>query len=1024
MMALAAFLSKRWQLMVALMAMLAIMGINATIEITKSEDPIIRFPFANTVVVVPGANAAQMEQTVTIPIEKAIRRIEDVKEIYSESFDGVANIGVEFKWGVDSQAKFDEVVREINAIRASLPPTVQAIEFIRADSSLANVAQLAIVAPGTEVRRIESLAVDLRDAIERLPGVQRAEIWGIPPSEVHVVPDFNRLAAARLSPSDIVSAIRSQGLSTAIGTAESTDRRFNVQQSGRFKSLEDVRDIALTRVGDSVVKLGGVADVRWSNAETRHITRLNRQPVAFVSVKAELNADIFAVKSRVAQTVEGFKSRLPASAHIVVPFDQSRNVTERLGQLARDMMLAIVIVLLTLLPLGFRASLIVMASIPFSLMLGMLALHHTGFSLNQLSIAGFVLALGLIVDDSIVVIEIIVRRINAGMEPVAAAIQGMGEINAAVIGCTATVVLAFLPLLFLPDSAGGFLRSLPAAVLATVIASLIASLTVIPFLAGKLLRPNTGTDGNRILVVTLAAIHRFYAPLLSLAMRFPRRTIIIALGAVGLSFLLVPKLGFSLFPESDTPQIMIEVESQQGAGLRETDRAVAFAEKVLAARNDLDWVMANVGRGNPQVYYNFAPQRLRTTTGALFVSFREWDPKRSPQALEEIQAALLAYPGARFTVRRFVHGPPIDAPIVVRVIGKDFETLDALAARAVSVLSSTPGVRDIDNRQAIRQIDFDPQPDAERAGLLGVKPGAIDQLLTVALSGQTAATYYDLSGQAFPIVVRSSSDDFFPATALAGLRVWTATGQAVPLSSLVKMKLSSVPSQITRYQQERVIVIRAYAKTGYLPVDLARSVEARLRMIPVPAGYSYQMGGQAKAATSSFGGLAPVLIVTLFGIAIILLVEFGGFGQALVVAFVIPFGVAGGILALWIFGESLSFTAAIGLVTLIGIEIKNSILLVDLANKLRTVDGLSLQEAVLRAGEERFLPVLLTSMTAIGGLIPLIIDHSGLYSPLAIVIAGGLVSSTLIARIITPVAYLLLEQPGEMRSRRVASTQA
>jgi multidrug efflux pump subunit AcrB len=417
--------------------------------------------------------------------------------------------------------------------------------------------------------------------------------------------------------------------------------------------------------------------------------------------------------------------------------------------------------------------------------------------------------------------------------------------------------------------------------------------------------------------------------------------------------------------------------------------------------------MSNTGQGNPRVYYNFAPQRLRTTTGALFISFKAWDPARGPAVIDRLRSELAHYPAAKFSVRRFENGPPIDAPIVVRVIGKELATLDALADRVVATIRSTQGTRDVDNRQSVRQIDLDFDVDQAKIGLLGVAPGAVDQSLSIVINGAKAADFYDTSGQSFPVVVRALSDNHFATADLSKLYVWNAKGAAIPLDQIVRVGFTTAPSQITRYQQERVIIIRAYAQPGFLPVDLARKIEGKLATIDLPSGYRFQLGGQAEAATASFSGLGVTLLVAVFGILIVLLWEFGSFSQAMVVAFVIPFGVSGGLIALWIAGYSLSFTAAIGFVALIGIEIKNSILLVDLANQLRSA-GTELRVAVIRAGEERFLPVLLTSLTAIGGLIPLILEKSALYSPLAVVIAGGLVSSTLVARIVTPVVYLLL----------------
>ncbi len=1005
--ALTTFFVDRWQFTLIVFALLIALGVSSIISIPKSEDPTPRFPLVTVAVVLPGADAEQMERLVAIPLETALNGIEDVREIRSNNRAGVSVIQVEFVYGVDPEKKFDEAVREVNVVRPTLPDGVADIRIRRANPAQANVVQMALVSETASFRQLEAYGRALRDALERAPGIQEAEIWGAPTTEVRVEVDLAKLAAYRVPLSAVVNALQNEGADAPIGSVEAGGRRFNVEASGAFDSLEEIRATVL-RTGDgAALTVGDVADVAWDNDQRVHITRYNGQRAIFVTARAKLGETIFDVLAGIRAQADAFERQLPEGIVLERGFDQGETVAHRLGSLGRDFLIAIFLVLLTLLPLGFRASLVVMVSIPLSLAIGVVAIQQLGYSLNQLSIAGFVLALGLLVDDSIVVTENIARRLREGLPPREAAIAGVKEINIAVIGCTATLLLAFIPLLSLPEGAGDFIRSLPMAVVCTIAASLVISLTIIPFLAARLLPKSAAGHTNPFLETTMSAIHRVYRPALHFALGRPRATVVAGLGAFVLSLGLVPQLGFSLFPENDSPYFMVDVSLPEGAAVSETDKAVRFVDSVLAAHEDITWRFANTGRGNPQIYYNVIPEEQQSNVGAVYARFDHWTPREGKAELDKIRAELDAYPGAQITVRRFENGPPVEAPIAVRVRGPDINALTALAGDVERILYETPGVRDINNPLAARLVDLDMNVNEAEAALLGVAAGSIDQTLRIAVSGAQAAQFRDPVGDSYPIVVRAPREDALPVEALETLYVWNGQGAATPLAEVADPVFSSGPARIDRLQRERTATVRAFTETGFLTSAVTAEVADRLDQITLPPGYSLSFGGQAEAQSRSFGGLLPAILIAMFGILAVLVLEFRTFSVAAVVAFVIPFGIMGGLIGLAIAGESLSFVAIIGFIALIGIEIKNSILLVEFANQLRE-DGVPLKEAIERAGEIRFLPVLLTSLTAIGGLTPLVLENSPLYSPLAIVLIGGLISSTLIARIVTPSMYLLL----------------
>ena len=999
------FFVDRWQFTLILFFMLFGLGIQSVMAIPKSEDPIVSFPGVGVFVVLPGADAEQMERVVAIPIETALNGLEDVDEIQSTSQAGLASIGVSFIYGSDPEKKYDEVVRELNVIRASLPEGITLLRANRQNPAQTNIVQMALVSETASYRRMEAYARELRDAVERANGVQQAEIWGVPASEVRITPDMDKLANFRLPLTALTEAVQREGADIPIGAVESSGRRFNVEATGPFDSLDEIRDIVLRSDGGSAITLGDVAQVEWTNDEQAVRTRFNGQRALFVTARAKLGATIFDVMSNVRFQVDKFAPRLPPEIKLERGFDQSETVAYRLSSLGRDFAIAIALVLLTLLPLGFRASLVVMVSIPASFAIGVIALDLMGYSLNQLSIAGFVLALGLLVDDSIVVTENISRHLRSGLSPRDAAIAGVDEINVAVLGCTATLLFAFVPLLNLPEAAGDFTRSLPMAVVCTIAASLFVALTVIPFLASRMLPRNS--HSNVFLDVVMGAIHAIYRPILKVALGMPRLTVVAGLALFAASLTLVPRLGFSLFPENDSPYFMVEVELPQGVSVEETDKAVMFADSVLAKHDEFTWRFANSGRGNPQVYYNEIPSEQASNVGGIYARFDKWESKEGNALLEELRAELATYPGVRFNVKRFLNGPPIEAPIAIRIQGADIEVLSGIAADVERAMAGAEGIRNITNPLAERLLDLDLNINTEAAALRGVPAGAMDQTLRIAIGGARVASFRDPVGDAYPVIVRAPRADRMSIADLDRLYIWTGDGSAAPLSEFAEPGISSGPARISRFQRERTVTITAFTQPGYLTNVVTANVEERLAGITLPAGYSWNVGGEAEAQSRSFGGMGPAILIALFGVMAVLLLEFGSFATAGVVAFVIPFGIMGGLVALYLGGQSLSYTSIIGFIALIGIEIKNSILLVEFANQERE-RGTPLREAIEKAGEVRFLPVLLTSLTAIGGLTPLVLENSPLYSPLAMVIIGGLISSTLIARIVTPPMYLLL----------------
>ena len=1005
------FAVKRWQITLVFFALLFAIGLSSLLTIPRSVDPHFPSPFINVIATVPGAEPSDMETTIAKPIEDVIQGLDGIVRVQSRSTDSTAVITAEFSWSGDPEKNYDEVVREVNAIRSSLPPALQRLEFQKTRTTEAAVLQFALVSDTASYRRLEKLAKDLREQMNRVPGVRNSRAWAIPTPEVRVAIDSGRLAQLGLPVTAVTDALRAGSTDLPPGAVHSGDQRLNVQAGGAFRGVPEVADVPVRAANGNLVRVQDIAKVGWGYEEQPHYARYNGKRAVWVTITQKDGLNVLDIRNAAIAAAEDYRKTLPPDVKLEVGFDQSFDIARKLDQLGRDFAIALGLVLITLLPLGWRASLVVMVSVPLSLMMGVTILATLGFTLNQLAISGFIIALGLLVDDSIVVTENIARHLRMGEDRESAALSGTREIAVAVIGCTFVLLFAFLPLAFLPEGAGKFTRSLPVAVLGTVAASLLVSLTIVPFLASRILPRNEPEHGNRFLQAIQNGIQRFYAPVLHWGLTHPWRAMLAASVLVFSGFGLVPFIGSSLFPPAGASYFLVQVTAPEGAAITQTDRAIRFVEDATRGEPDITQVLANVGRGNPQIFYNQRSFDQRSNIGEVLVNLKEWDEVRGPALVDRLRKRFENGPDAQYVVKVFQNGPPIDAPISVGIIGPDLDVLKRLAGEVEAIIRKVPGTRDVTNPVAVDQPRLELGLDTGKAALLGVTPGSPRRALRLALAGETAGRLRDNEGDSYNVVVRLPLDRRHGVSALDDVFVPAAAG-AIPLREVATPRLDSAPPRINRERQQRIVNVSSQITDGFLTAKVNTAVFDAIKAVKLPEGYRFQVGGEADVAARSFGGLGPIIAIAVFGILGVLVIEFGRFREVAVVAGVIPLGIFGGILALFVTGNSISYTAVIGFIALIGIEIKNSILLVDFTTQLRQ-KGMGLREAIERAGEVRFLPVLLTSVTAIGGLLPLALSGSGLYSPLAWVIIGGLISSTLLSRIVTPVMYLLIVRGHE-----------
>ncbi len=988
--------------------MIVVVGMNTLLSMPRAEDPEMNAPIYPIVAVYPGTSPEDMENLVVDPIEKRVTELDDIKRVYSTIKDGVAVIRVDALYGVDVDRKHQELVQEINALRAELPPDVRSIDVQKATPTSVNVLQVALVSENAPRQVMKEQAERLQEELETVPMLKKVEVNGLPAATVRIDLELEKLARLNIPLSQVIGAVQSEMANIPGGSVDVGTKTLNVKTSGSYVDAADIAQTVVATADGGNTLLRDVASVMDSYQEDRHITRLNghRSVVVNAAMKSDMN--ISAAQAGYKPVLEAFRTQLPENIALEVHFDQAEAVNFRLGHLGRDFAIAIALVLLTLLPLGNRASLVVMISIPLSLAMGVIMLNAMGFSLNQLSIVGLVVALGLLVDDSIVVVENIERWLREGRKPMDSVLGAVKEIGVAVIGCTVTLCIAFMPLALMPEASGEFIRSLPLAVILAVISSMFVSLTIVPFLSIRLLKPHHDAQGNTFLRSLKRGIHVTYAPLLERSLRNPRMTLVVALFIFIGSLGLMNVIGFSLFPASEKPQFMVNVVAPLQSNLARTDSLARLVERELAHRPEVLYYTTNVGKGNPQVYYNVQPENERTDFAQLFVQLQpRTGTKEKLRVIDDLRNTFSQVPGAQIEVKDFEQGPPQLAPVEVRIFGEDLDTLRRISAQVATMLKDMPGSLYVDDPMANLKSDLRVRIDRDKASMLGIATVDIDRTVRLAVAGLGMGAFNDPQGVEREVVITVPKGQRADLHVFDDLYVTSRSGASIPLRQVADLRLEASAQTIKHLGKRRYVSVSSFVQQGYLVDDALNATIKAMDEMKLPAGYGYSMGGEIETRQDSFGGFGTIILATIFLFIAVLVLEFGTFKSTLIVLSVIPLGIVGAVLALWLTGNSLSFVAIVGLIALAGIEVKNTILLVDFTNQLRT-EGRTLEEAIREAGEMRFLPIVLTSLTAIGGLLPIAYSTNPLISPLAIVLIGGLISSTVLSRLVTPVVYKLI----------------
>lgn len=1004
------------QFIVILLLIALVIGVQSFITMPRSEDPQVNFPIYVVSVIFPGTSPEDMETLIVDPLEESLNELRDIRLIQTEILEGVAIIGVDAEYSVDADDKYNEVIRQVNAVRPNLPDgivffkTEQVTPSDRVYYKLFTLSSSTVAYP-----YLKEFAERFEDQLEQVDGLNDVVIEAMPEEEIRISLDYERMASQNISLAQVIGILKQNNVNLPGGEVSAGSKNFSIQSTGSFNNIESIKNSIIAAGNNRVVYLRDIADVKKTYEDVRWSAEYKKQPCIYIGVKAKEGFNVLQVDEKVEKIRQEFETTLPQNISLGVAFEQISGIKSKINDFFSSLLQGILFVgIVIFLFLGWRAAIIIVTLVPICIILALTVLNGAGFGLQQISIAALVLALGLLVDNGIVVIENITRFIKEGFSKDEAALKGASEVGLAVISSTATTLLSFFPLTQLGDAAGLFLQSLPLTVIFTLLISLVLALTFSPIMSKWFLSKNTGKKSHADKFFEWF-MRVFYTPVLTFTLQkwhvtknvkiskgiFP---VIFAIMLTGFSTSLFPKIGVSFFPTADKPLLLIDIDTPQGSSLEETEEAVRFVESIIDTMEIVSDYALNIGNSNPQIYYNRIPKQFNKQHGQILANLKEWKASSFYKTIASLRNQFTNYPGAKITVEELKNGAPVVAPIEIRLIGDDLTVLKDIAFQVEDILRSKEDVINIVNPLSRNQTVLRVSLNREKAGLLGVSSLEFDQTIRASLNGfQIDQVTLDDQND-YNLVVRMPFDKKPTIEDFDKIYVTNRMGRHVPLRHIADIRFEGSSPEFAHFNLRRYVAILGSVTNLDETIPTTLEIIEELENIDLPLGNEIVIGGEYEEQQSTFGNLGIILLLAQIAIFAVLVLQFRSIIQPFIVFAAIPLAVCGSFLALYFTGWPFSFFAFVGLISLIGIVVNNSIIMVDYINQLRST-GMELVEAIILGSTRRFKPIVLTTITTILGLLPLALQKTNQWSPLCMTIIGGMISSTILSLLIVPILY-------------------
>jgi len=1023
---------ERQSTVLLLLVLIVLTGLYSYLTLPRESFPDIEIPYVFITTAYEGVAPSDMESLVTVPIERELKGLKNVKQIRSTSSEGLSTVAVEFLPGVNMDDALQRVRDKVNQAKPDLPNDLPADPYIK-EIAFSDIPVMRVSLSGPfSLRRLKAIADDITDQIESVKGVLEAELSGGLDREIHVEFDLDRVAAYNVPFSTLVTAVQRSNVNMPGGSMDIGASNFTVRIPEDFKDPAEIFSIvAFVRNGNPVY-LRDLAYIRDSYKDPVTRARINGQPSVSLAVMKRTGENIIEVSDSVRAVIEDMRPILPPTLKIDITSDMADEIRLLVSDLENNILSGLLLVLVVIfIFIGGRSAIMISLAIPFSMLITFAMLSGLGVSLNMVVLFSLILALGMLVDNAIVIVENIYRHMQEGEPRGEAALNATNEVAWPVITSTLTTLGAFFPLLFFPGIMGEFMKYLPITLILALSASLFVALVINPVLSARFQSVRSTVHAD--FTDRPALVIRMYLWLLRRALKHRLITVALAFIILILAIFAYGRFGkgTEFFPTIEPSGGYVYLKAPVGTSLDASDELVKQVEKVVSEYKDIKYVIANVGSegSNP-----FSQGGSGTHINRVVMDFKDFYDRSRPSSgiITELRQRITGMiSGAEVQVREEEHGPPTGAAFNLELYGSDIERLGVLAREVKKFVEHVPGLVDLRDTFVEGRPELRIRVDKEKAALLGLDTMTIAYIVKAAVNGVKVGTFRQGQDE-YDIMARLPEKDRQSIESLKRITISGPRGEPIPLTSVAGITMTSGLGAVNHLDQKRVVTVEGDT-SGRLSNDVIKDAKARLAKFPWPVGYSYAFTGEQEEQQETMAFLIKAFVAAIFIIFLILVSQFNSLITPFIVLTSVILSLIGVFLGLIITGKPFSITmTGVGVISLAGVVVNNAIVLIDYYNQLLK-RGFNVQEALERAGAVRFRPVMLTAITTILGLLPMAVGVSinfrkfelvlggesvEMWSSMATAVIFGLSVATLLTLIVVPTLCSLAASVQRRRAER------
>ncbi|MGO9018833.1 MAG: efflux RND transporter permease subunit [Syntrophobacteraceae bacterium] len=1001
-----------------LTAMAVAVGLYSFLYMPRTEDPTVTIRTGLVIALYPGATSEQVEKQVTKTLEKHIFKFPEVRKdkTYSTSRPGLLIINVELESNVkNSDVIWAKIRHEMNEARLTELPEGVRGPIVNSDFGDTVAMLLAIHGKRYGYRELRDYVDTIQDELRTIREVGKLAMYGEQGEQIWVTGDLQRMSQYFADPLNVFQALRQRNIIESSGHFEADRTKIPLRTTGLFNTEEQIRNVLVdvSRTGQPVY-IRDFAEVERRYQDPTFMVRYDGEPSLLLSVEMQKGKNIVELGDSVRDIFNRLNALLPPDVRIDLIANQPEVVKESITHLSHEFMVAIAsVIFVTIILLPIRVAVIAALAIPISILMTLGAMNAIGVALHQVSIAALIVVLGIVVDNAIVIVDNYVDLLDRKVPIEEAAWRCVSEVIVPVLAATAAIIFSFLPLLILTGSAGEFIQALPITVAIALVVSTIVAVMPTPIFCRALVKK--GLHDHEKDPVTpakekfnfLNLLQAGYRVVIAVFMRYKVPAMVFGAGAIVIGVVLFRIVPQQFFPSAERNQFVVDVWMAQGTRIEETDAVMHRIEAYMKGRKEIEHFAAFIGQSAPRFYYNVNPQQPDAAYGQYIVNTHS--AKQTPALVNDLRKSFtLVAPEAMVIVKEMQQGMSLEAPVEVRIVGEDIRELERIGSQVEGLLVQVPFSDFVHRDYFNESCMVDLKVNEELANRLGITNSSISKMVDGAFDGLPASTFWE-GDRSVTILLRlaqasrSSFSDVGDAYISSQL-----TKARVPLRAVSTLTPEWQTSRLVRRNGVRTLTVRAFVDSGHYASDLLDAARPAIEKLPLPPGYRIEYGGDKQNTDETMPEMLTALSISLVAIFLTLLIQFKSVSETLVVMSSIPLALPGAVLGLIITHNPFGFTAFMGLIALCGIVVRNAIILIDYTNeKMR--EGHPLEQAAMEAGERRLRPIFLTTMAAAAGVLPMILSKSSLWSPLASVLAIGLIWSMFITLLVVPVLFVIVK---------------